>query len=70
MGKIYIQRPLSKIMADHDLSMESLKTKLIQNQYIPDNSTVTTIYLAFKLKKPVLVEGPPGVGKTELIKGC
>lgn len=55
-------------MTDNDLSMESLKTKLIQNQYIPDNSTVTTIFLAFKLKKPVLVEGPPGVGKTELSK--
>jgi MoxR-like ATPase len=55
-------------MTDHDLNMESLKTKLIQNQYIPDNSTVTTIFLAFKLKKPVLVEGPPGVGKTELSK--
>jgi MoxR-like ATPase len=55
-------------MTDHDLNMESLKTKLIQNQYIPDDSTVTTIFLAFKLKKPVLVEGPPGVGKTELSK--
>jgi MoxR-like ATPase len=48
--------------------MESLKNNLIKNHYIPDNSTVTTIYLAFKLKKPVLVEGPPGVGKTELSK--
>jgi MoxR-like ATPase len=55
-------------MTDHDLSMESLENKLIKNHYIPDKSTVTTMYLAFKLKKPVLVEGPPGVGKTELSK--
>ncbi len=55
-------------MADHELSMESLQKNLIDNHYIPDNSTVTTIFLAFKLKKPVLVEGPPGVGKTELSK--
>ena len=55
-------------MTDHDLSMESLQNKLIQNHYIPDKSTITTIFLAFKLKKPVLVEGPPGVGKTELSK--
>ncbi len=55
-------------MTDHDLSMESLENKLIKNHYIPDKSTVTTLYLAFKLKKPVLVEGPPGVGKTELSK--
>ncbi len=55
-------------MADHDLTMESLQSNLIKNNYIPDKSTVTTIFLAFKLKKPVLVEGPPGVGKTELSK--
>ena len=57
-----------KSMTNHDLSMESLENKLIKNHYIPDKSTVTTMYLAFKLKKPVLVEGPPGVGKTELSK--
>jgi MoxR-like ATPase len=55
-------------MADHDLTMESLQRNLIKNNYIPDKSTITTIFLAFKLKKPVLVEGPPGVGKTELSK--
>lgn len=55
-------------MTDHELNMESLRSNLIENHYIPDNSTVTTIFLAFKLKKPVLVEGPPGVGKTELSK--
>ena len=57
-----------KSMTNHDLSMESLENKLIKNHYIPDKSTITTMYLAFKLKKPVLVEGPPGVGKTELSK--
>ena len=55
-------------MTDHELTMESLEKKLNENNYIPDSSTVTTIFLAFKLKKPVLVEGPPGVGKTELSK--
>ena len=55
-------------MKDSEITMESLQNDLIKNHYIPDSSTVTTIYLAFKLKKPVLVEGPPGVGKTELSK--
>ncbi len=55
-------------MTDYELNMESLQSDLIKNHYIPDNSTVTTIFLAFKLKKPVFVEGPPGVGKTELSK--
>jgi MoxR-like ATPase len=55
-------------MKDHGISMESVEHDLIKNHYIPDNNTITTLFLAFKLKKPVLVEGPPGVGKTELAK--
>lgn len=55
-------------MKTHDLSMEELEKNLIKNNYIPDKSTLITVYLAFKLKKPLIVEGPPGVGKTELSK--
>lgn len=55
-------------MKTHDLTMEELEEKLIKNNYIPDKSTLITVYLAFKLKKPLIVEGPPGVGKTELSK--
>jgi len=55
-------------MKTHDLSMEELEKQLIKNNYIPDKSTLITVYLAFKLKKPLIVEGPPGVGKTELSK--
>lgn len=55
-------------MKSHDLDMETIEELLIKNHYIPDKSTVTTLYLAFKLKKPILIEGPPGVGKTELSK--
>lgn len=36
--------------------------------YLADQSTATTAYLAGALEKPVLVEGPAGVGKTELAK--
>lgn len=36
--------------------------------YIPSRQIATTVYLAMKLEKPVLVEGPAGVGKTELAK--
>lgn len=55
-------------MKTHELSMEELEEKLIDNNYIPDKNTLITVYLAFKLKKPLIVEGPPGVGKTELSK--
>ncbi len=36
--------------------------------YITSRQTATTVYLAHHLEKPVLVEGPAGVGKTELAK--
>ncbi len=36
--------------------------------YICNNSIATAVYLACQLQKPILIEGPPGVGKTELAK--
>lgn len=36
--------------------------------YICNRSIATAIFLARKLEKPLLIEGPPGVGKTELAK--
>ena len=36
--------------------------------YIPSRQISTAIYLAHHLQKPILVEGPAGVGKTELAK--
>ena len=37
-----------------------------ESGYIASESIATVVYLAKQLEKPVLVEGPPGVGKTEL----
>src|SRR4051795_11377934 len=36
--------------------------------YLPGESTALVSFLAARLRKPVLVEGPAGVGKTELAK--
>jgi MoxR-like ATPase len=36
--------------------------------YLPDDAIATVVFLADRLGKPVLVEGPAGVGKTELAK--
>jgi MoxR-like ATPase len=42
--------------------------RLRQVGYLTDDATATTTYLAGALEKPLLVEGPAGVGKTELAK--
>src|SRR3954464_14148459 len=36
--------------------------------YLPDHQIATTVFLADRLGKPLLVEGPAGTGKTELAK--
>jgi MoxR-like ATPase len=43
-------------------------TRLHEVGYLADPTTATTAYLAGALEKPLLVEGPAGVGKTELAK--
>src|SRR5690348_8639365 len=48
------------------VSFKDAQEKLIQTGYIADPITATTVYLASELKKPILLEGPPGSGKTEL----
>ncbi|MFL6106500.1 MAG: AAA family ATPase, partial [Marmoricola sp.] len=42
--------------------------RLADAGYLADPATATTTYLAGALEKPLLVEGPAGVGKTELAK--
>lgn len=42
--------------------------RLAASGYLADEATATTTYLAGALEKPLLVEGPAGVGKTELAK--
>ena len=43
-------------------------TRLGEADYLADSAAATTTYLAGALEKPLLVEGPAGVGKTELAK--
>ena len=49
-------------------SIEDVKEKLESAQYICSKTIATVVYLADATQKPVLVEGPAGVGKTELSK--
>jgi len=49
-------------------SVQEVAAGLRAAGYLPAESTALVAYLATKLGKPVLVEGPAGVGKTELAK--
>ncbi len=49
-------------------SPDDAQTLLEATGYLADSATTTTAYLAGELGKPLLIEGPAGVGKTELAK--
>lgn len=49
-------------------SIAGIEQGFERHGYICSQEIATAVYLAFQLRKPILVEGPPGVGKTELAK--
>jgi len=49
-------------------SIDDVIQRLAAERYIASRTIATVVYLASHLKKPILVEGPAGVGKTELAK--
>jgi len=49
-------------------SVDDLIELLAENDYIIDRKSAIAVFLALKLEKPLLIEGPPGCGKTELAK--
>ena len=55
-------------MAERFESVADVTDRLRTVDYLADSSISGVVYLADRLEKPVLVEGPAGVGKTELAK--
>ena len=55
-------------MSEISLDTNYVENILAENNYIPDDNIATVVFLALSLKKPILIEGPPGTGKTELSK--
>jgi len=49
-------------------SVEHVIDAFREHLYIIDRDVATVVYLSVKMQKPILVEGPAGVGKTELAK--
>jgi MoxR-like ATPase len=48
--------------------VSDVRSRLESTGYLCDDSIATVVHLADRLQKPLLVEGPAGVGKTELAK--
>jgi MoxR-like ATPase len=49
-------------------AVDHIRIGFEKNGYVCSRQIATTLYLAWHLQKPILVEGPAGVGKTELAK--
>jgi MoxR-like ATPase len=49
-------------------SVEEVQERFRASQYIANRRIATVVYLAARMNRPILVEGPAGVGKTELAK--
>ena len=55
-------------MQVENISIKDIDKSLLNANYVSNNEISTTLYLSFLLGRPMLIEGPPGVGKTELAK--
>ena len=56
------------MIAEAFATPESTAAALAAEAYLPDERIAQVVFLAARLDKPVLTEGPAGVGKTELAK--
>src|SRR6201981_3084806 len=57
-------------MAERFASVQGVTEQLRAVSYLSDPNISGVVFLADRLEKPVLVEGPAGVGKTELAKAA
>lgn len=60
--------PMEQSSAFVDLSEDDLRQIMDETGYVADERIVTTVFLSLRLGKPLLIEGEPGCGKTELGK--
>lgn len=49
-------------------NIDEVTERFLQHGYLADRLLATTVFLAVNLRKPIFLEGEPGVGKTELAK--
>ena len=56
------------IQSSDFVTVEALEQALASENYIADRGLATTLYLTLRMRKPLLLEGEAGVGKTEIAK--
>jgi MoxR-like ATPase len=61
----FLEAPLNQ---DQLTTIEDVQKAMFAQSYIADRSLATAVFLALKRRKPLLLEGEPGVGKTEIAK--
>jgi MoxR-like ATPase len=61
-------RPGEVTLSFGPASIDDLQARLAEQRYIADRSLATSLYVALKLQRPLLVEGEAGVGKTEVAR--
>jgi MoxR-like ATPase len=61
---------LLEVLLDQEqlTTIEDVQRAMFAQRYIADRSLATAVFLALKRRKPLLLEGEPGVGKTEIAK--
>lgn len=57
-----------KSLQVENIDIKDIDKMLLDAEYVSNTEISTTLYLSLLLGKPMLIEGPPGVGKTELAK--
>lgn len=55
-------------MQTENITIKDIDDLLLKSEYVSSKEISTTVYLSSFLGRPMLIEGPPGVGKTELAK--
>src|SRR5579859_1451765 len=60
--------PLEQELLTPFATIEEVQRAMFAHNYIADRSLATAVFLALKQRKPLLLEGEPGVGKTEVAK--
>ncbi|WP_280400871.1 AAA family ATPase [Nocardia carnea] len=60
--------PIPPVQEPIFASVDDVQARLAETGYLADKATATSVFLADRLGKPLLIEGPAGVGKTELAR--